>query len=125
MSGMIAKKVGMTRVVDGDTGMLTPVTLLEVVEQKVTKLLTSDKDGYSAVQVGYFAKKEHRLTKPDITRLRKVGVEENYARFREFRLKDIDGLEVGKNWSLDLGGLKYVDVTGITKGHGFESPITR
>ncbi len=126
MSGLIAKKIGMTRVVDGDTGLLTPVTLLEVVDQKVTKLLTVPRDGYTAVQVGYYAKKEHRLKRPDITRLRKVSVEENFSRFREFRVeKPLDGLEVGAAWTLDLAQLKFVDVTGITKGHGFESPISR
>ena len=126
MSGIIAKKVGMTRVVD-DRGLLIPVTLLQIVKQEVTKVLTPERDGYHGVQVGYAPKKEHRLTKPDITRLRKSKIQENFSRFKEFRLEGVvEGLATGSAWTLEqLAEVKSVDVTGLTKGHGFESPIVR
>ena len=126
MRGLIAKKVGMTRVVS-DEGEMVAVTLLEVVDQKVTKILTPERDGYHGVQVGYYQKKEHRLNKADLTRLRKVSVGENYARFKEFRMDGAEeGLEIGSPLKVDrLGAAVTLDVTGLTKGHGFEGAITR
>ena len=126
MRGLIAKKVGMTRVV-GESGQMIPVTLLKVVNQKVTKVLTPERDGYHGLQVGYYEKAEHRLTKPDITRLRKVSIQENFSRFKEFRLDSAEeGVEVGAEFGVDrLGAPTSLDVTGITKGHGFEGAITR
>ena len=73
MQGLIAKKVGMTRLINKE-GQLVPVTLLHVADQQVTKVLTSEKDGYNAVQVGYYTKPDHRMNKPDLTRLRKAGL---------------------------------------------------
>jgi large subunit ribosomal protein L3 len=126
MRGLIAKKIGMTRVVS-DGGQMVAVTLLEVVDQKVTKVLTPERDGYHGIQVGYYQKKEHRLSKPDITRLRKVSVSENYSKFKEFRLDGPgDGLQLGVKLDVArLGEAVTLDVTGLTKGHGFEGAITR
>lgn len=126
MRGLIAKKIGMTRVV-ADSGEMVAVTLLEVVDQKITKILTPERDGYHGIQVGYFEKKAHRLSKADITRLRKVSVEENYSRNREFRLNaPEEGMEIGHKLDVaSLGSVTSLDVTGLTKGHGFEGAITR
>lgn len=126
MRGLIAKKLGMTRIVN-DEGQMIPVTLLQVEEQKVTKILTPERDGYHGVQVGYYAKSEHRLTKPDLARLRRVEIKDNFTRFKEFRLSQpLEGVELGKEVRVDsLVNTKAVDVTGVTKGHGFEGAITR
>ena len=126
MQGLIAKKVGMTRIL-GETGEMIPVTLLKVEDQKVTKILTNEKNGYSAVQVGYYAKPEHRLNKPDLMRVRKAGVEESFTRFKEFRYAaPVDGVELGSSLTAELlAEASMVDVTGVTKGHGFEGAITR
>ena len=124
--GIIAKKIGMTRVVD-DQGKMVAVTVLEVVDQRVTKILTPERDGYHGVQLGYYEKPEQRLNRPDVARLRKANVEKSYARFVEFRsdvpLKGMD-LGVAVNASA-LEGAGAVDVSGVTKGHGFEGAITR
>ena len=123
--GLIAKKVGMTRIVD-ENGKYIAVTLLQIANQKITKVLTPERDGYHALQVGYYEKKESRLTKPDIYRMRKVGVQENYARFREIRLENPLQVDVGTILNLDtLGDLKAVDITGITIGRGFQGAIKR
>ena len=126
MQGLIAKKVGMTRVIN-DEGQMVPVTLLKIEDQKVTKVLNQERDGYHGVQVGYYAKPEFRVNKPDLTRLRKVEVADNYTRFKEFRSEaPVDGVEIGSVVaSAWLGEAKSVDITGITKGHGFEGAITR
>lgn len=125
--GLIAKKVGMTRVVD-ENGNMVPVTLLSVDNQKITKICTPEKEGYHAVQVGYYEKREKRLTKPDVARLRKAGVNENYARFKEFRTEGaLEGVELGTAVEVAsiLEGVKSVDVTGISKGRGFQGAVRR
>jgi large subunit ribosomal protein L3 len=125
VQGIIAKKIGMTRIV-GQDGLMIPVTLLKIEHQKVTKLLTVERDGYSAIQVGYYEKPEHRLTKPDVSRLRKSQVSENFTRFIEFRTAGEAAGELGTVLTAEaLKDLKSVDVTGITKGRGFEGAITR
>lgn len=119
-TGLIAKKIGMTRMVDAD-GLMTAVTLLQLAPQKVTKILTPERDGYHGIQVGYLEKREKHLNKPDISRLRKANVTENFTRFKEFRLAGApQGVELGAQIDLaGLEGIKAVDVTGITKGRGF------
>ncbi|MBI2602038.1 MAG: 50S ribosomal protein L3 [Deltaproteobacteria bacterium] len=123
--GLIAKKVGMTRMVDAE-GNVIPVTLLQIPDQKVTKLLTVEKDGYLGYQIGYVAKAEKNLNKPEIGRLRKIGVTENYSKFREFRALDGTAPELGQTLTAEmLKDVGFVDVTGITKGRGFQGAIKR
>lgn len=124
--GLIAKKVGMTRVPD-ENGKMHAVTLIEVAKQKVTKVLTPEKDGYHALQVGFYEKKEHKLNKPDLTRLRKAKIEENFTRFREFRLDaPLEEVSVGTDFTLEsIGELTAIDVTGISKGRGFQGAVKR
>jgi large subunit ribosomal protein L3 len=124
--GLIAKKIGMTRMVDSE-GQMIPVTLLSVEPQKVTKLLTPEKDGGHGIQVGYYVKPERLLNKPDLTRLRKANITDNFTRFCEFRLeKPMDGLELGAPVTADfLKDVSAVDVTGVTKGKGFQGALKR
>jgi large subunit ribosomal protein L3 len=124
--GLVAKKVGMSRMVDAD-GKMIPVTLLQVEGQKITKILTPERDGYHGFQIGYYKKSVKNLTKPDLARLRKVGVEENFARFKEFRtLGPLDGLELGKELDAEiLAGVERVDVTGYNKGRGYQGSVKR
>ena len=82
--GLVAKKVGMSRMLD-EYGNMIPVTLLQVEDQKVTKILTPERDGYHGYQIGFFTKAEKNLAKADVARLRKGGIEENYAKFKEIR----------------------------------------
>lgn len=125
MRALIAKKIGMTRIVS--EGQMIPITLLQVEDQVVTKILTPERDGYHGFQVGYMPKPEHRLNKPDLTRLKKTGVELGYSRFKEFRTEGPeDSLKLGSSLPVSLlEDVKVVDVTGITKGRGFEGSITR
>jgi large subunit ribosomal protein L3 len=124
--GLIAQKIGMTRMLDAD-GQLIPVTLLKLEHQKVTKILSAERDGYVAYQVGYFAKAERKLAKPDVTRLRKSGIQDNYTSFKEFRLeKPVDGMSVGSTLDTSLfEGVTSVDVSGLTKGRGFSGAVKR
>lgn len=126
MRGLIAKKIGMKRVFT-EEGTMIPVTLLKVEDQKITKILTPERDGYHGIQLGYYQKAEHKLSKADLTRLRKSGVAENFTRFKEFQTDGpMESVEVGKEMKVDtFTDVKSVDITGITKGHGFEGSITR
>jgi large subunit ribosomal protein L3 len=124
--GLIAKKVGMTRVLDAE-GQMIPVTLLKIEGQKVTKILTPERDGYHGIQVGYYEKPERKLAKADVARLRKVSVGESFTRFKEFRTEGaLEGVNIGSAMNAALfSEVGAVDVTGVTKGHGFEGAITR
>lgn len=124
--GLVARKVGMSRMLD-EYGNMIPVTLLEVENQRVTKILTPEKDGYHGFQVGFFTKAEKNLTKADVARLRKGGIEENYAKFKEFRTSGpVEGLEVGASVTASLlEGVTNFDISGLTKGRGFQGSIKR
>lgn len=123
--GLIAKKIGMTRVIDVE-GQMVPVTLLKVEDQKVTKVLTPERDGYHGIQVGYYAKTDKKMTKPDLSRLRKAEIAENFSRFKEFRLGDSSEAAVGTGLDSALfADVEHVDVIGITKGRGFQGSIKR
>ncbi len=124
--GLMARKVGMTRMFD-DRGRLVPVTLLQVEDSKITKVCTPEKDGYHALQVGYYVKPERLLTKADVARLRKASIQENFSRFRELRLEDaLEGAAVGSAMDLSIfEGIEAIDVTGITKGRGFAGAVKR
>ncbi len=126
LPGLIVKKVGMTRVID-EQGHYIPVTLVEVDNQRITKILTPERDGYHGVQVGYYAKKEKQLTKPDFVRLQKAGVSECYSRFTEFRLDSaVEGLQLGTQLTSEaLKDVTAIDVIGVTKGRGFQGVIKR
>lgn len=124
--GIIAKKVGMTRMVDKE-GRMIAVTLLHVEKQKITKVLTKQKDGYDAYQVGFYEKAERKLNKADVARLRKVQIVESFSNFKEFRLDGaLDGAEIGHELKADMfEGIQCIDVTGITKGRGFTGSVKR
>jgi large subunit ribosomal protein L3 len=124
--GLIVKKVGMTRMVDGE-GRMIPVTLVQADNQKVTKILNPDRDGYHAVQIGYYIKPEFRLNKPDVHRLRKVGIADNFSRMREIRLQGTpEGVELGHELNVEsFADVGAVDVTGISKGRGFQGAPKR
>jgi large subunit ribosomal protein L3 len=123
--GLVAKKIGMTRMVDKN-GQMIAVTLLQVENQKVTKILTKERDGYDAYQVGYKETKEKNLAKPDVARMRKVNVKENFTTFKEFRTEAPVAVELGAQLTTELlNGVTAVDVTGLTKGRGFSGSVKR
>jgi large subunit ribosomal protein L3 len=123
--GLVAKKIGMTRMVDKN-GQMIAVTLLQVENQKITKVLTKERDGYDAYQVGFKETKEKNLAKPDVARMRKVNVKENFTVFKEFRTEAPVAIELGTQLTTDLlSGVTSVDVTGLTKGRGFTGSVKR
>ena len=124
MEGMIGKKVGMTQVYDAD-GNRTCVTVIEVGPCPVVQLKTLDKDGYVAAQVGFGAQKKQRLAKAQQKHFEKAGVETTKV-LKEFALDAGETLEVGKAVTVaNFEGVKYVDVTGMTKGKGFAGVLKK
>ncbi|MBR2919747.1 MAG: 50S ribosomal protein L3 [Kiritimatiellae bacterium] len=124
MEGLIGKKIGMTQVYDAD-GKRTCVTVIEVGPCPVVQLKTLEKDGYEAAQLGFGSQKAKRLAKAQQKHFEKAGVE-TMRMLKEFALDEGETVEVGKAITVaNFEGVKYVDVTGVTKGRGFAGVIKR
>ncbi|CZF80453.1 50S ribosomal protein L3 [Grimontia marina] len=124
MIGLVGRKVGMTRIFT-EEGVSIPVTVVEVETNRVTQVRTPEVDGYSAIQVTSGAKKASRVTKPEAGHFAKVGVEAGRGLW-EFRLENGEDFEVGAELNVDLfAEIKKVDVTGTSKGKGFQGAVKR
>ena len=126
MEGLIGKKVGMTQVYDAD-GVRTCVTVIEVGPCPVVQLKTAEKDGYVAAQLGFGEQKVKRLSKAEAGHLKKTGGLEGGVRvLKEFAPDAGEEVKVGDVLTVgNFEGVKYVDVTGVTKGKGFAGVIKR
>ena len=126
MEGLIGKKVGMTQVfVDGKR---LCVTVLEVGPCPVVQLKTIEKDGYEAAQIGFGEQKKQRLTKAVAGHQEKTGglVDKKVRVLKEFALDKGEEVKVGDVMTVsNFDGVKYVDVTGTTKGKGFAGVLKR
>jgi large subunit ribosomal protein L3 len=123
--GLIGRKVGMTQVF-ADDGTMVAVSVLSIEPNTVTRLRTTDRDGYTAVQLGTEAAR--RLTKPEAGQLKDLPKDgQLLATIREFRVDSVDDFSVGQTLTLaDLFNAgDDVDVTGVSKGKGFAGHIKR
>ncbi len=123
-TGLIAQKVGMTRVFDTE-GAHVPVTVLKVDGCYVTAQRSAEKDGYVALQLGAGAAKVNRVSKPERERIAKAKVAPR-KRLVEFRVADDAVIDVGSELTADhfVPG-QFVDVTGTSIGKGFAGVIKR
>jgi large subunit ribosomal protein L3 len=122
--GILAKKIGMTRLFD-EEGRVIPVTVLEAGPCTVVAKKTPDKDGYKAIQVGFKNIGKNRLNKPLVGHFARAGVP-SLKFVRELRISDPDNYKVGQEIKADIFKAgEYVDVTGISKGKGFAGSIKR
>lgn len=122
--GLVGRKVGMTRVFSDD-GVSTPVTVIEVEPNRVSQIKTVEADGYVAVQVVTGSRRASRVTKPMAGHYRKAGVEPGRGAW-EFRVDSVDGLELGGEIKVDLFEQgQIVDVSGLSKGKGFQGGVKR
>ena len=121
---IIGKKVGMTQIFD-EAGKVVPVTVIEAGPCVVVQKKTVEKEGYASVQLGFEDAAECKLSKPEKGHLSKAGVGMK-KHLKEFRLEDCDALNVGDVVKADVfkEGDK-VDITGISKGHGYQGAIKR
>ena len=121
---ILAEKVGMTEIWS-DKGVLIPVTVLEAGPCVVTKVLTKEKEGYEAVQVGFKDTKEKLVNKPNAGQFKKAGCSvKKYL--REFKFENASEFTLNQEIKADIFAVgDKVDVTGITKGKGFQGTIKR
>ena len=123
MKGILGRKIGMTQVFTKD-GKLIPVTVVEVPSNVVMQVKTVEKDGYNAIKLGVFEKKESKANRSEIGQAKKANT--TPKRY----LKEIRNVEstynIGDTISADVFKVgEIVDVTGVSKGHGFEGVIKR
>jgi large subunit ribosomal protein L3 len=120
---IIGKKVGMTQIFD-EAGKVIPVTVIQAGPCTVVQKKTEEKDGYTAVQLGFEEVPERKLSKPELGHSKKAG--KALRVLKEFKLDNAADLNVGDeiNATTFAAGDR-VDVTGISKGHGYQGAVKR
>ena len=124
MKGILGRKIGMTSVF-AKNGKLIPVTVIEVEPNIVSQIKTKEKDGYEAIQLAAFDKREKLANKPEMGHLKKANT--TPKRFlREIRGVDVANYSLGSEVKADIFAEgEMVDVTGTSKGKGFQGVIKR
>ena len=122
--GILGRKLGMTQVFD-EENRVVPVTVIEAGPCRVVQLKTPERDGYAAVQLAFGSTLASRLSKPELGHLKKADAAP--AKYlAEMRVDDLAGFEVGQVVAADVFTKgERVDVTGISKGHGFSGVMKR
>jgi len=122
MLGLLAKKVGMTQVFD-EAGNMMPVTVMRVDPNIVIAQKTEEKDGYNAVVVGVDDAKKSRVTKPYAGQFpESIAPKKKLKELRDFEKE----VAVGDSLGVEvLEGVRYVDVSGVSKGKGFQGVVKR
>ena len=125
MSGLIGTKIGMTQVF-GTDGELVPVTVVLAGPCTVVAVRTRERHGYEAIQLGFGARKEKRISKAERGHMAKSG-RSNYAALAEVRVEDSSGYEVGQEIKVSevFSEGDIVDVSGTSKGKGFAGVMKR
>jgi large subunit ribosomal protein L3 len=122
--GIVGKKLGMTQVFDEETGVVTPVTVIQAGPCPVVQVRTADDDGYEAVQLAFDAVRERRLSRPELGHLKRFGVGPHRT-LVEFR-GPIEGGVVGEAVTVDVFQPgDEIKVSGIGVGKGFQGTIKR
>ena len=121
---IIGKKVGMSQIFD-ESGKVIPVTVIEAGPCVVTQKKTVENDGYVSVQLGFEDTKESKLSKPEAGHLKKAGTDLK-KHLKEFKLNEAESMNVGDVVKADaFAEGDKVDVTGISKGHGYQGAVKR
>ena len=124
INGILGRKVGMTQVFD-ESGEAIPVTVIEAGPCPVVQIKTVEQDGYNAVQVGFFDRKESKFNKPELGHFQKASVSPKLY-LKELCVDELDDVSVGfviDSSAFSVGDL--VDVTGVSKGKGFAGVVKR
>lgn len=122
--GILGKKIGMAQIFEED-GKLIPVSLIEAGPCFVLQVKTPETDGYQAIQLGFSQKKQHKANRPDLGHFQKAGVKP--LKFvREIRIGPQEEYKIGQEILVDIFSPgDYVDLTGTSKGKGFQGGIKR
>jgi large subunit ribosomal protein L3 len=125
MKGILGKKLGMTRIFD-ETGHPIPVTVVEAGPCTILQTRTQERNGYSAVQLGLGSRQAKNVTKPVLGNLPETVKENPPAWIKEIRLDADTDQEVGAELTVEIfNENEFVDVTGTTKGRGFQGVVKR
>ncbi len=123
--GILGKKIGMTHLFQED-GRMVPVTVIQAGPVYVTQVKTLEKDGYQAVQIGFDEISDKHLIFPKFGHLKKAGVHKNLRTLKEFRVEELEGLEAGQEFNVDLFAEgEKVRVIANAKGRGFQGRVKR
>jgi large subunit ribosomal protein L3 len=124
VKGIVGKKLGMTRLFDAETGVVTPVTVIEAEPCPVVQVKTTDANGYDAVQIAYDKVADRKVTKPALGHLKANNVDGAYRRLLELRGQS--ELVVGENVTVEVFAPgEKVKVSGVSHGKGFAGTIKR
>lgn len=125
MRGLLGRKIGMMQVFD--EGIVVPVTVIQVGPCYVTQKKSPDRDGYSAIQVGFGETKPKRLSKGELQHLRRNQVPAlRHLREIPVKVEELDGYVVGQKLNADIFAVgERVDVVGTSKGRGFQGGVKR
>ena len=124
MKGILGRKIGMTQVFT-ESGKLIPVTVVEVEPNVVTQIKTKENDGYEAIQLGFDTKREKLATKASVGHAAKAKTTPKRF-YREIRGVDLSSYSLGQEIKVDIFTTgEIIDVTGTTKGKGFQGVIKR
>ena len=122
--GILGRKLGMTQIFD-DANRVVPVTVVEAGPCRVVQIRTPERDGYAAVQLSFGTTKASRLSKAELGHLKGADAEPSKY-LAELRVDDLSGFEIGQVLKADVFEAgERVDVTGISKGHGFSGVMKR
>ena len=122
MLGLMARKLGMTQVFD-ETGSLVPVTVVRIEPNIVIAQKTEEDDGYKAVILGMDEMKKNRVSKPYAGQFSEsISPKKFFREFRDFEKEVAPGDKLGAEI---FEGIRYVDVTGVSKGKGFQGVMKR
>lgn len=122
MKFILGKKIGMSQVFT-EEGRVVPLTLIKAGPCPVTQVKTEDKDGYSAVQIGFDNIKEKSAKKPQRGHFKKAGLKKNYRYLEEFKNSGLKQGDVVKVSIFKEG--EFVKVSGVSKGKGFQGVVKR
>ena len=121
---LIGKKIGMTQMFEA-SGKVVPVSVIEAGPCPIVQVKTAEKEGYTAIQIGFDEQKESRLSKAENGHFKKAGITPRRI-LREVRVEDAGSFKVGDTLDVKMfEGAKIVHVTGISKGRGFAGTIRR
>lgn len=122
--GMLGVKVGMTQLWD-DNNRVIPVTVIQCEPCHIAQIKTPERDGYSAIQLAMGTKKERNMTKAQLGHLKGANIE-SARKLAELRVSDLEGYELGQAITVEqFENGEIVDVTGVSKGHGFAGGMKR
>ena len=126
MGGIIGKKVGMTRVFDGETGAQVPVTVIEAGPCPVLQVKTEESDGYRAIQLGFPSQKAKNAPKAEVGHAARAGLEAAPRVLKEFDVSDGEDYQLGQELTVEqFQPGDRVKVTGTSNGRGFQGVVRR